>query len=169
MRHAAERGRLLHALFERLPAVAEAERRGAAEAWLSGSGGVRDAALRAELTDTACGIIGDPRFAAVFAADALAEVPLAAVVDGRVIAGKVDRLHVSGRRVLLVDFKTNRRAPASLDSAPPSHLAQMGAYAAALAQVFPDHVIEAALLYTSGPVLLPLDAATLARFRPDPK
>jgi ATP-dependent helicase/nuclease subunit A len=166
MRAAAERGRLLHALFERLPSVPAERRAEAGERWLAGAGGVADPELRAELVDTTCAIIADPRFADVFAPDALAEVPLAAMVEGRVIAGKVDRLHVSDDRVLVVDFKTNRRAPATLADAPESHLKQMAAYAAALARVFPGRTVEAALLYTAGPVLLPLDAGTLERLKP---
>ena len=66
----------------------------------------------------------------------------------------------------VVDFKTNRRAPTALADAPESHLKQMAAYAAALARVFPGRTIEAALLYTAGPVLLPLDAGTLDRLKP---
>jgi ATP-dependent helicase/nuclease subunit A len=111
-------------------------------------------------------VIADPRFADVFAPDALAEAPVAAVVEGRVIAGTVDRLHVSDSRIRFVDFKTNRRAPASLADAPPSHLRQIAAYAAALAVIFPGRAVEAALLYTAGPTLLPLDAETLARLKP---
>jgi ATP-dependent helicase/nuclease subunit A len=87
-------------------------------------------------------------------------------VRGQVIAGKVDRLHVAPDRVLVVDFKTNRRAPADLASAPPSHLKQMAAYAAALAEIFPGRRIEAALLYTAGPVLLPLPEAMLEALKP---
>lgn len=166
LRAAAERGRLLHALFERLPALAVDQRRAAADRWLAGAAGITDPDLRAELAALACGVIDDPRFAQVFAPAALAEVPLAAVVGGQVIAGKVDRLHVNDERVLVVDFKTNRRAPATLAAAPESHLKQMAAYAAALAQVFPGRMIEAALLYTAGPTLLPLDAATLEAFKP---
>lgn len=166
MRLAAERGRLLHALFERLPAVAPDRRYAAADRWLETAGGIADPDARTELADLACGIIDDPRFADVFAPGALAEVPLAAIVEGRVIAGKVDRLHVDEARVRVIDFKTNRRAPASLDAAPESHLKQMAAYAAALAQVFPGKTIDIALLYTAGPILLPLDAGTLERFKP---
>ncbi|QHL91957.1 hypothetical protein GVO57_11890 [Sphingomonas changnyeongensis] len=166
LRAAAERGRLLHALFERLPAVVEAERRMAADRWLAGAGGVADAALRVMLVDQACGVIADPRFAEVFAPDALAEAPIAAVVAGRVVAGTVDRLCVAEDRVLVVDFKTSRRAPMTLADAPEAHLRQMAAYAAALAEIFPGRRIEAGLLYTAAPVLLTLDAATLDRFKP---
>ncbi|NNM77615.1 double-strand break repair helicase AddA [Sphingomonas sp. ID1715] len=166
MRAAAERGRLLHALFERLPAIAPERRRAAADHWLAGSGGMADAAVRQELVDQVCAVIAEPSFAEIFSSEALAEVPIAAVVEGQVIAGKVDRLHVSEERVLVVDFKTNRRAPTDLAQAPESHLRQMGAYSAALRAIFPGRRIEAALLYSSGPMLLPLNPATLERFKP---
>lgn len=167
LRAAAERGRLLHALFERLPALESDARRAAGERWLMGAGGVGDAALAASLAEQACRVISDPRFAEVFAPDALAEAPIAAVVEGQVIAGTVDRLRVTEDRVLLVDFKTNRRAPATLDEAPPSHLKQIAAYAAALEQIFPGRQVVAGLLYTSAPVLLELDAARLAALKRD--
>jgi ATP-dependent helicase/nuclease subunit A len=163
LRAAAERGRLLHGLFERLPSVAVDQRPQAAAKWFAAAAA---AGHRAELAELACEIIADPRFADVFAPDALAEVPLAAVVQGQVIAGTVDRLHVSEERVVIVDFKTNRRAPRRLDEAPESHLRQMAAYAAALAEIFPGRRIEAALLYTAGPILLPLDAALIERLKP---
>nr|WP_253201341.1 double-strand break repair helicase AddA [Sphingomonas quercus] len=166
MRAAAERGRLLHALFERLPPLPPADRPAAAARWLEGSAGVTDAALRDGLVKDACAILADPRFAAVFAADALAEAPIAAVVGGRVIAGTVDRLLVTPDRVLIVDFKTGRRVPADADTVPDYHLDQMAAYAAALAAIFPDRAIEAALLYTAGPRLITLPAALLAARKP---
>jgi len=153
---AARRGRLLHALFERLPALPAESRAAAGARWLEHSGGVEDEAERAGLVRDVCAIIADPAHAAIFAADALAEAPIAAVLpEGMVVAGTVDRLRVEPDRVLLVDFKTGRRAPADLAAVPEHHLRQMAAYAAALAIIFPERRVEAALLYTSGPTLIP--------------
>jgi len=166
MRAAAERGRLLHALFERLPDLAPEARAGAADRWLERSAGVADPALRAALAGDALAVIEDPRFAAIFSAAALAEAPIAAVVGGEVIAGTVDRLLVTAERVMVVDFKTGRRAPATLDRVPDHHLDQMGAYAAALAAIFPGRAIEAALLYTAGPTLIAVPPALLADHKP---
>jgi ATP-dependent helicase/nuclease subunit A len=166
LRAAARRGELLHALFERLTAVAPAERAEAADRWLGGSAGVTDVAERRALVDEACAIMADPRFAAVFSPDALAEAPIAAVVGGEVIAGTVDRLLVFPDRVLVVDFKTGRRAPADVERVPEHHLRQMAAYAAALAVIFPDRRIEAALLYTSGPTLIALPDEVIAMHKP---
>ena len=166
MRAAAERGRLLHALFERLPGCPPEARHAAALRWLTGAAGI-DATTAAALAADACAVIADPRFAAVFSADALAEAPIAAVVDGAVIAGTADRLLVTDEAVLVVDFKTGRRAPATLAEVPRHHLDQMGAYAAALRAIFPDRPVRAGLLYTATPLLIELDAATLAAHKPD--
>jgi ATP-dependent helicase/nuclease subunit A len=167
MRAAAERGRLLHALFERLPALSPDVRAGAAERWLVGPGGVEDAATRNDIAAAALAVIENPRFAELFAPDALAEAPIAAVVEGLVVSGTVDRLVVRPDVVRVVDFKTARRAPASVDAIPAYHLRQMAAYAAALGVIFPGRRIEAALLYTAGPTLHPLPPELLAAQKAD--
>jgi ATP-dependent helicase/nuclease subunit A len=166
LREAARRGSLLHALFERLPPIAPERRRAAAERWLAGSAGVGDADLRRALADDAIAVIADPQFAEIFGADALAEAPIAAVVGGQVIAGTVDRLLVTADRIMLVDFKTGRRVPGAIAAVPGHHLDQMGAYAAALATIFPGRRVDAALLYTAGPRLIALPGALLAAHKP---
>ena len=167
LRAAAERGRLLHALFERLPGVAPDKRAEAAERWLAGAGGVDDAAVRAELIRAVLAVTEDARFAELFGEDSLAEAPIAAVVEGGlVVSGTVDRLVVRPDHVRVVDLKTGRRAPATLADIPPYHLRQMAAYAAALAVIFPGRRIEAALLYAAGPVLHPLPPELLAAHKP---
>ncbi|MGZ8359331.1 MAG: double-strand break repair helicase AddA [Allosphingosinicella sp.] len=153
-RQAALRGRLLHQLFERLPGVASGQRREQAARWLERSAGVADPALRDALVSDACRIIENPDFAELFGTGSLAETPLAAVIgDGVVVSGTVDRLLVEEKRVRVVDFKTGRRAPAEPASIPPAHLRQMAAYREALRVIFPGRTVEAALLYTAGPVL----------------
>ena len=169
LRREALRGKLLHRLFERLPDVPAEERHVRAEAWLERSGDAPDPAFRAALIDSACRIIDDPRFAEVFSPHALAEAPIAAAVaGGQVIAGTADRLLITDSRILLADFKTGRRVPERAEDAPVSHLRQMAAYRAALAIIFPGRRIEAALLYTSGPLLLPLADDLLDAYAPVP-
>ncbi|HWH17699.1 MAG TPA: PD-(D/E)XK nuclease family protein, partial [Allosphingosinicella sp.] len=166
-REAALRGKLLHQLFERLPGVPEDQRAGLAQRWLEKSAGVADAAFRRELVEDACRIIADPRYAELFGPSALAEAPIAAVVgDGIVIAGTVDRLLVTDARILVADFKTGRKAPASVSDIPPAHLRQMAAYWAALRAIFPGKPVEAALLYTAEPVFHPLPEALLRQYSP---
>ena len=167
MRAAAERGRLQHALFERLPMVPEAERAEAADRWLRRAGGVGDAGERRQIAAPVCEILSDPRFAEMFGPESLAEAPVTAVLgDGTVVSGTVDRLLVTADRVRVVDFKTGRQVPGGDDSVPPYHLRQMAAYAAALGVIFPERPIEAALLYTAAPKLIVLPPALLDAAKP---
>ncbi len=160
---AARRGAALHALFERLPDIAADRRQAIGEAWAKMTVPELDAAA---LTAIVLTVLDDPRFAAIFAAGALVEAPIAAVIDGVVIAGKVDRLLVTENDVLVVDFKTGRRVPENAAAADVYHLRQMAAYVLALAQVFPAHKIRAALLYTEGPALIEIPDALIELHRP---
>lgn len=166
MRAAAERGRCLHALFERLPDIPPAQRAAAAERWLERSAAIADPSARADLIEQALRVIDDAAFATLFAPGGLAEAPIAAVVGEAVVAGTVDRLRVEQDRVLFVDYKTGRRVPEAATDAPPAHLRQMAAYAAALAVIFPGRRVEAALLYTAGPKMLTVPADLLDRHKP---
>ena len=136
MQAAAERGRLMHALFERLPQLAPEIRVAAADRWLERSAGIDDATVRAELSNAVLGIVDHPAFAHLFATDGLAEVPVAGVVDGVVVSGTVDRLTVGAGTVDIVDFKTGRRVPADANAVPDAYKRQMAAYAAVLRGVF---------------------------------
>jgi len=166
MQATAERGLLLHCLFERLPNVAPEKRRDAALSWLEKSAGVADAARRSELVGDTLAIIEDPAFAEIFGPNALAEAPIVGVVDTIVVSGTVDRLLIDEKVVRVIDFKTGRRAPDGPDTVPDGHLRQMSAYAAALAVIFPNHQIEACLLYTAGPNLIQLSADQIAANKP---
>ncbi|TXC64607.1 double-strand break repair helicase AddA [Sphingosinicella ginsenosidimutans] len=167
LKRAAERGKLLHSLFERLPGVPPAERRARAARWLEHAAGVTDADFRDELIADACRVVDDPRFVDLFGPQSLAEAPIAAVIGGGdVVAGTVDRLLVASDRILVADFKTGRRAPLSLDEIPSAHLRQMAAYRAALRVIFPDRAVEAALLYSAAPILHALPDSLLDAHAP---
>ena len=144
-----QRGRLLHALLQHLPAVAPAQRAAAARAWLARPGhGLTDPAA-AELAAEVLAVLDHPDLAPLFGPDSRAEVPLSGVVGETVIGGLVDRLAVLPDRVLIADFKTNRRPPASPEETPVAYLRQMAAYRAVLAQVFPGREVRCTLIWTA--------------------
>ena len=162
---AARRGVLIHALLERLPAVTGEDRRERAAAWLARQAGDLDLQDRTEMLDRAMSVLERPDFAEVFGPDALAEVPLAAVVDGRVVTGIADRLLVRDEEVTVVDFKTARRPPTALEDMPEHTLRQMAAYVAALEAIYPGRSIRAAVLYTQTPQLIELPGEALAPYK----
>lgn len=159
---AARRGVLLHSLLERLPDVSPPAREGSARDWLARQAGDLPAAVREELLASALAVIATPDFASIFGPDALAEVPLAATVGGQVIAGTADRLLVTGGEVTVVDFKTARRPPATLEAIPEGIVRQMAAYVAALEVIYPGRKVRAAVLYTQTPQLFALPDSALA-------
>jgi ATP-dependent helicase/nuclease subunit A len=166
VREAARRGILVHKLLERLPEADPDERAEMAARWLSRHAPDLAEETREEIMRSALTVLAEPGWGEIFGPGALAEVPLAATVAGQVIAGTIDRLLVDRDRVLVVDFKTARRPPETLDQVPLSTLRQMGAYAAALSTIYPGRMIEAALLYTHAPRLIALSPDVLAAHKP---
>lgn len=77
--------------------------------------------------------------------------------------GTVDRLSIAPDRVRVVDYKSNAAVPARADDIPEGILRQMGAYLWALAQVYPDRAIEAAILWTADGTLMPVPPDLAAR------
>ncbi|MGB3469601.1 MAG: double-strand break repair helicase AddA [Erythrobacter sp.] len=159
VRAARQRGVLIHRLLERLPDLPADRRRDTAQAWLSRQAPDWPDTMRTEMIEQALDVLDTPGFADIFGPGALAEVPLSATVSGVVVSGTADRLLVTPDTVSVVDLKTTRRPPATLDEVPASVLRQMAAYVAALEVIYPGRAVRAGVLYTQTPQLisLPLD------------
>jgi ATP-dependent helicase/nuclease subunit A len=164
---AARRGTLMHRLLERLPELNADVREDAARQWLTRNASDFAADEREAMLAATVAIVADPAWAELFGPSSLAEVPFSAVVSGRVVAGKVDRLLIATDRIRIVDYKTARRPPANLQEVPAATLRQMAAYAAALAAIYPGRTVEAAVLYTATPQLIALPASLLAANKPE--
>ena len=144
------RGTLMHELIEHLPGLPIDRRPDVAERL---SQHARD---RDTIRDEAARVIEDPSLAWLFAPDTLREVAISARTDRGHVVGRIDLLSVQGDRVVAVDVKSNRILPASPAEIPSAILAQMGAYAAALDTLYPDRSVEMAILWTNGPLWMPL-------------
>jgi ATP-dependent helicase/nuclease subunit A len=145
------RGHLLHLLLEQLPNAAPADWPDMAAALIG------DPAESNALLAEASGVLQSATLAHLFAPGTLAEVPITANIGDRRLFGAIDRLVILPTHILAVDYKSNRTIPRTAAEVPEGLLRQMGAYAHALAQVYPDHQIDTAILWTAGPQLMPLD------------
>ncbi|MEB8388955.1 double-strand break repair helicase AddA [Rhodobacteraceae bacterium KMM 6894] len=104
-------------------------------------------------------VLNAPALAPLFAPSTLAEVPVTADLPGLGrMHGVVDRLIITDTTVRIIDFKTNVAVPSSADTCPEGLLRQMGAYAAALMQIYPTHQIKTAILWTRTATLMDLPA-----------
>lgn len=161
---ALRRGRRLHRLFEHLPEVAPEARPAFAQKLLTTG---PDAATTEEadsLFTEANRVLNAPDLAAVFSPGGLSEVEITAPIaalGGRKILGAVDRLIVTSDLIEVIDYKTNAVIPTTPEEVPDGILRQMGAYAAALAQIYPNRRVETKILWTSGPVLMRIPDAML--------
>ncbi|RXV66958.1 double-strand break repair helicase AddA [Roseovarius sp. A46] len=159
---AKRRGRQVHRLLEILPPLPTADRPAAAHTLLCHGPDAASEEEIALLLAEAEKVLSRPSLAHLFTADALAEVPFSAALDalgGRRIHGVIDRLILAPDRVLAVDFKTNAVLPDRPEDTPEGLLRQMGAYAHALAAIYPDREVETALLWTRTATLMPLPHA----------
>ncbi|QJF49712.1 double-strand break repair helicase AddA [Roseobacter ponti] len=126
---------------------------------LAGAGAEAGAALALSLADghpdaeealaEARAVLATADLQFLFGDDGLVEVPVSADLGTRRVFGTIDRLIVTRGSVLIVDFKTNRAVPGRAEDCPEGLLRQMGAYAHALAQIYPDRRIETAILWTA--------------------
>ena len=159
------RGDLIHRLLQLLPDVPATERVAGADRLLDKE---RDLSIeqRREMAHAALGVLNDPRFAQVFGPGSRPEAAVAGrapeLPEGLAISGRVDRMVVTPERVLVVDFKTNRPSPDRIEQADPAYLIQMAVYVAVLRAIFPERRVEAALVWTDGPKLMPVPENVIA-------
>nr|WP_309502750.1 double-strand break repair helicase AddA [uncultured Roseovarius sp.] len=162
---AKRRGRQVHLLLEILPGVPQAAWPETVAQLLGVGPDKADAPTQSALLSEVTGVLTAEPLQPLFAAEALVEVPVTAnlpELGGRRLHGVIDRMIVSPDRILIVDFKTNRVVPKNAETCPDALLRQMGAYAAAVKQIYPDKTVDTALLwtYTAQMMMLPHDLVT---------
>ncbi len=167
---AVTRGDLVHRLFEHLVEIAPADRPVAARRLLSVAAPETPPAAREALADEAVAALADPAVAALLSAPGLAERDVVGDVllpGGRRVraSGRIDRLVVERDRLVVVDFKTDRAAPADADAVPRRYREQLAVYRALLAPLAVDRPVETVLLYTAVPRIV----AVPPRLLPDVK
>jgi ATP-dependent helicase/nuclease subunit A len=165
-----QRGLLLHDLLRHLPSLPPAQRAPAAGRFLAQPAHGLSAEEAAEWTKEVLAVTEAPGHAALFADGSRAEVPLIGTVKTPrgtfTVSGQVDRLAVSNREVLIVDYKTNRPPPQSATGVALPYRRQLALYRALLAEIYPGRKIRAFLLWTAAPRLMEIDGETLDKSMP---
>ena len=146
---ALKRGSLVHRLLEQLPPNAP-------DLWESDAKALTGAEFRADILAEARDVLMSKATSFLFSDDALSEVPVSAQIGQMRIHGSIDRLVVRGDTVWAIDFKTNGVVPQTPAQCPDGILRQMGAYGAALMQIFPEKQIRLAVVWTAHATLMEL-------------
>jgi ATP-dependent helicase/nuclease subunit A len=160
------RGTLVHRLLQSLPDVVAEGRHDAAMRYLARNASDWTDADREALARSMLALIGDPRFAPVFAPGSRAEVSIAGWLErpGRppaLVSGQIDRLVVTPAEVLIVDYKTNHAPPTAVAGTPTGYVRQLALYRAVLQKLYPQLPVRAALLWTETPELMEISTPAL--------
>ncbi len=156
-----QRGQLIHRLLQTLPDLPAADRAAASLRFLGRPAWGLETAQRLAIANEVADILDHLGLAPLFGPGSRAEVPLIGRIGDRVVAGRVDRLMVTESEVMVVDYKTNRRPPATEADIPDLYVRQMAAYRLALACIYPRHHVRCILVWTDGPALMEIDSARL--------
>lgn len=147
------RGTQIHLLLEHFAQTPADQWRSIAKALLPDVPDLND------LIEEAARVINAPALTFIFDKGTLSEVPISAILSElsqKPIHGIIDRLIVNDSDVWAVDFKTNAAVPEMPTQCPEGLLRQMGAYSAALKQIYPTHQIRTAIVWTRNASLMEL-------------
>ncbi len=150
---AIERGNIIHKLFEIIPNIAKDKQVNWISNYLSKFEKIiskNDASnIKANLIE----ILNDPKFARVFSNDGVSEIPIRGSYQGKIVSGRIDRLVILEDKVLVIDYKTSSIILDGDYKVPSKYLMQMRIYKKVLEQIYPDKLIETAILWTNVPLL----------------
>ena len=118
-----------------------------------------------ELANKAISILSNPKFQYLFAANSRAEVPffVNAMKNGKPvnIAGRIDRIIIQEKQVLIIDFKSDANIASDISQLTKKYITQMALYALVGKKLFPKHKISTAIFWTGNETLLNLPDETL--------
>lgn len=152
------RGLLTHSLLQYLPDLPMDKRQDAGRRYLDKQASGMSQDIKDGILSESIAILSHPEFAPFFGKGSLAEVPVTGMVthdNGKIdiISGQIDRLLVTDATVWIVDFKSNRPPPKDSANIPPAYRKQLSAYKTLMANIYPNHDIRCALLWTDGPFM----------------
>jgi ATP-dependent helicase/nuclease subunit A len=89
------------------------------------------------------------KYGFLFAENSRAEMPIMGELDGSIVSGQIDRVVFQEDRVIIIDYKTNRRAAQTITDVPQKYVKQMRLYKCLMEKMFPDKKVEAYLLWVA--------------------
>lgn len=150
----------MHALLEILPHLPVEEREEAAREYLAQPALAIRENDQLEALNNVSNVLNHPEFGPLFGPGSRAEVSISGFVekDGKkhMLNALIDRLVVTDKSVMILDFKNNLKVPKSANEVSKNYLLQLAAYKMALQQIYPDKEIKCALLYTREAKLITL-------------
>ncbi|MBA3516839.1 MAG: double-strand break repair helicase AddA, partial [Rhizobiales bacterium] len=158
------RGRLVHRLLQALPGAPE-ERRRAHAGHLLAAELIAHPELFEDVWREVGAVLAEPALRDNFGPNSRAEVAIVGQVaragGDYAVSGQIDRLVRTPDGWRILDFKTARVVPETADLAPPGYVLQLALYRRLLTEMRPGAEIEAALVWTAAPKIMPIPARSM--------
>lgn len=161
-----KKGIITHKILQYLPDIADHLRDDKALKYLEKYGSELSDAHKESILSDVKRLLQHPDYAEFFQSSGRSEVPLSGVVGKYVVNAQIDRLIVSEDRIWIIDYKTNQHVPNTLSATPKAYIQQMALYRALVSQIYPNHEIDCALLWTSGPEMTIIPSSLMDKALP---
>ncbi len=149
------RGNVTHKLLQFLPDFEDSKREAAALKFVHKNAVDLSEDIRNDIVKEIMKIFSNPDYAPFFSSNSIAEVSVTGLMaDNRIVSGQIDRLVIGDSEIWIVDYKTNRPPPSDPQNVPQIYHKQLAAYRDSIAEIYPNHKINCALLWTDGPSLM---------------
>ena len=153
-RSARRRGEILHEALRRLSAVSQEHRSSVVEKIVAALAPEATQEEHDEYLETLGRVLASEECRALLDAEGRNEVPLSGYVclrdeeESQRVPGRVDRLcFLPGDEVLAVEYKSDRRVPASVGELRQEYLGQVGIYYRLLRELWPERKIRCGILW----------------------
>ncbi len=144
-----KRGTLIHKLLQFIPEISPEKRQDKILAFLKRKAPDFSNFEIEKIADEITSLLENKQFGNVFGKNSKAEVPLMGVVNNKIISGQIDRLVIENKKIIIVDFKTNRQPAATRKEVPAVYISQLEAYKMLLNKIYPDYEIKSYILWTN--------------------
>ncbi|MBO7556600.1 MAG: double-strand break repair helicase AddA, partial [Alphaproteobacteria bacterium] len=149
-----KRGTIIHKLLQFIPDIPQEQRTESIVKFIKSKVPEFSEQEQQKIHQEITALIENKEFGIVFSTNSQAEVPIMGEVDGKIISGQIDRLIISDEKVIIVDYKTNRQVPQTVNDVPPAYISQLAAYKSLLKKIYPQKDIETFLLWTNSAYMM---------------
>ncbi|MDH5721782.1 MAG: double-strand break repair helicase AddA [Alphaproteobacteria bacterium] len=151
-----KRGNITHKLLEFLPELPVAKRREAAHLFTQKYASDLPEDIQTDIVKEVMNILEHPEYQAFFSENSLAEISTTGFTSDKknIMNAQIDRLVIKDNTIWILDYKSNRPSPKKPENIPEIYRKQIESYKDIIREIYPDHDIKAALLWTDGPHLM---------------
>lgn len=164
---ALQKGKLVHRMLQMLTEFSDTERETAAHRYAERAARFWPKPEREKLVLSVMSVLSHADLAPVFSARSQSEVSIMGTLalEGQdfAISGRIDRLVETEGRVIIMDYKTNRKPPADAEAVPLAHRAQLAIYREILKPLYPGKAVDCVLVYTETAEVITLPVELMSR------